>query len=152
MNTHALFSPHTTSATNIVSLVQHHTPSFSVTPMDSDISIFFTQVASCEGKPSHHSMAFLMQSFIDSSSRNVEANGMTQRCLNLIWCLSTQTSIFVSWMMVASKHTKYQSPRQIHKKSDIDCKIPNMHSGAISGSKQKHRKSKDKYMKHSVSI
>ena len=95
MKTHALFSPHTTSAINIVSLVQHHTPSFSVTPMVSDISIFFTQVASCEGKHSHHSMAFLMQSFIDSSSRNVEANGMTQRCLNLIWCLSTQTSIFV---------------------------------------------------------
>ena len=46
----------------------------------------------------------------------------------------------------------YQGPRQIHKKSDIDCKIPNMHSGAISGSKQKHQKSKDKYMKHSVSI
>jgi hypothetical protein len=31
----------------------------------------------CEGKPSHHSTAFLIQPSIDSSSRNVEANGMT---------------------------------------------------------------------------
>ena len=51
-----------------------------------------------------------------------------------------------------SSSPSYQGPRQIHKKSDIDCKIPNMHSGAISGSKQKHQKSKDKYMKNSVSI
>jgi len=51
-----------------------------------------------------------------------------------------------------SSSPSYQGPRQIHKKSDVDCKIPNMHSGAISGSKHKHRKSKDKYMKHSVSI
>lgn len=51
-----------------------------------------------------------------------------------------------------SSSPSYQRPGQIHKKSDIDCKIPNMYSGAIGGSKQKHGKSKDKNMKYSVSI
>lgn len=51
-----------------------------------------------------------------------------------------------------SSSPSYQCPGQIRKKSDIDCKIPNMHSGAIGGSKQKRGKSKDKNMKYSVSI
>ena len=49
-----------------------------------------------------------------------------------------------------SSSPSYQGPRQIHKKSDVDCKIPNMHSGAISGSKHKCGKHKDKYMKVSI--
>ena len=80
MNTHAVLRPHTTSATTVRSVAQHHTPSFSVTPMVSISSIFWTWVVSYEGKPSHHSTAFLIQPSIDSSSRNVEANGKHLRC------------------------------------------------------------------------
>jgi hypothetical protein len=51
MNTHALHIPHITSATTIRSLAQHHTSTLRVMPMASDIEIFLTWVASCEGTP-----------------------------------------------------------------------------------------------------